>query len=185
MRISIICGSIRPERQTIKVAKYLEKQLLQRGINVELLDLLKVPLPLLGNYNSEEETQNTAVIGSLLRSSDAILFVSPEYHGSFSGIIKNAIDHFWMEFHRKPIAVATASSGKMGGINASVQLQHVILSVGAYPLPLKFLCPEIQLSFDETNKPQNKTMMEASKKFLDELIWFANALISAKQKQIN
>jgi azobenzene reductase len=97
--------------------------------------------------------------------------------------LKNTLEYFWDEFSRKPIGVATASSGKMGGINASSQLQHVILSLGAYPAPLKLLVPEIETALDESFIPQNKKVVQSAERFLDELLWFADSLYQKKERQ--
>jgi NAD(P)H-dependent FMN reductase len=112
-----------------------------------------------------------------------MILVSPEYHGSFSGVLKNALDFYWAEFKKKPIGVVTTGSGKMGGINASTQMQHVILSLGAYPLPTKLLIPEIQHAFNDQYEPLREDIIKNSDRFLNEFTWFANAIVVAKAEQ--
>lgn len=182
MKTAIILGSIRTGRQSHKVAYYLEQVLLQKGVDTDLIDLAKDSLPVLEQQPTPgpELTAKIQHISQRLRQADAIIFVTPEYHGSFSGVLKNALDYFWAEFSKKPIGVATASAGKMGGINASTQLQHVILSLGAFPLPLKLLVPEVQHAFDKTFKPQTEKMVKSTEKFLDEFLWFADAVYQKK-----
>jgi len=184
MKVTILLGSVRTGRQSHKVALYLEGLLNHRGVQTNFIDLSELTLPIMGSTegNTPLYSKNFEHIGRLLQEGDALLFVSPEYHGSFSGVLKNTLDHFWGEFHRKPIGVATVSSGKMGGINASTQLQHVILSLGAYALPLKLLVPEIQLSFNESLEPVNKYLNKSANKFLDEFLWFGNAIYQKKQQ---
>lgn len=186
MKTAILAGSIRKGRQSHKVAIFFKTKLEEKGIEVDLIDLNEHPLPLFGaganaHDNYEDNIKN---ISNRLHDTDALIFVTPEYHGSFSGVIKNAIDHFWAEFQRKPIAVATASAGRMGGINASTQLQHVILSIGAYPLPLKFLVPEIQTTFDGSNNPLNQSLANTANKFLDEFLWLAEAIVQKKKNEL-
>jgi NAD(P)H-dependent FMN reductase len=167
------------------VAYYLEKVLKKRGVETDLIDLAKDSLPILeervGHHPQlPEKIQDISI---RLSEADALLFVTPEYHGSFSGALKNALDYFWAEFQKKPIGVVTVSAGKMGGINASTQLQHVILSLGAYPLPLKLLVPEIHHTFNETFEPLNEGIKKSTDKFLNEFLWFADAVYQKKSQE--
>lgn len=68
----------------------------------------------------------------------------------------------------------------MGGINASIQLQHLILSLGAYALPLKLLVPEVTQSYDGSTGPTHEYLKEAAAGFLDEFLWFADAIYERK-----
>ncbi len=187
MRIAILTGSVRPARKSHKVAYYLKEQLEERNTVTDLIDMRNNPLPIFGSETdtdrqSEFET-TIRNISDRLQNADAIIFVTPEYHGSFSGVLKNTLEYFWSEFSKKPIGVATASSGKMGGINASSQLQHVVLSLGAYPVPLKLLVPGIDNAFDESNKPRNEQLKKSVNKFLNEFLWFADAIYRKKEQQ--
>jgi NAD(P)H-dependent FMN reductase len=178
MKVAILLGAIRKGRQSDKVARCLQNKLEERGIEADLIDLLEHPLPLFQDWSGyppeiEATIKNTS---NRLNQADALLFVTPEYHGSFSGVLKNALEFFWAEFDKKPIGVATVSSGRMGGINALNQLQHVILSLGAYPIPQKFLVTEVQNAFDESGNPLNDTMTTRANKFLDAFLWFADAV---------
>ena len=186
MKTAILTGSIRKGRQSHKAALFLKKKLEERGIEVDLIDLNESPLPLFGTDpdHSGIFESNIKEISGRLQKAEALIFVTPEYHGSFSGVIKNAIDHFWSEFQKKPIGVATASAGRMGGINASTQLQHVILRIGAYPLPVKFLVPEVPVTFDNSNNPLSNSLVNSANKFLDEFLWLAEAVTEKKKHEL-
>jgi NAD(P)H-dependent FMN reductase len=149
----------------------------EKGVEVDLIDLAETRLPMFGIKSRKDET--VSCVGEKLRASDAMIFVTPEYHGSFSGALKNALDHFWVEFSMKPIGVAAASAGQFGGINASVQLQHVILSLGAFPLPLKLIVPEVGTAFNENSDLNDDRLRHAANKFIDQFLWFALALSGA------
>lgn len=187
MKVAILAGSVRPGRQSHKVAYYLKKQLVERDIETDLIDLRKNPLPIFGTgTDSEKDSEaNIQNLNTRLDRADAIILVTPEYHGSFSGALKNTLDYFSGEFSKKPIGVATASAGKMGGINASTQLQHVILSLGAYPLPLKLLVPDIGNALNDSYEPQNERLRKSAHKFLDEFLWFAEAVNEKKRENYN
>jgi NAD(P)H-dependent FMN reductase len=178
MKVAIIAGSIRKGRQSFKVAQYLKQKLEERQVETNLIDLVKDPIPLFEDWSGYEAAveKNISDIGDQLDQADAFILVTPEYHGSFSGVLKNALDFFWKEFQKKPVGVAAASTGKMGGINASTQLQHVILSLGAFPLPVKFLVPEVHQAFDDATRPTRDAITPSATKFLDDFLWFAEAI---------
>ncbi|MGS2762267.1 NADPH-dependent FMN reductase [Sinomicrobium sp. M5D2P9] len=181
MKITIVIGSVRSERHSHRLAYFIKQQLSVKGIDTDIIDLSITPLPVYGM--DQPDTAHIAPIGRKLGQSDALILVTPEYHGSFSGALKNMLDYYWSEFQKKPIGVATASSGKMGGINASSQLQHVILSLGAYALPLKLLVPEIHRAFDDTNVPLQESVTGNTEKFLHEFLWYADAIFHKKARE--
>lgn len=185
MKCAIILGSIRIGRQSHRVAYYLERRLREKGVDVLMIDLAEHPLPMMEEDNGllRSPADDVSIIGAQLKEADAMILVSPEYHGSFTGVLKNALDFYWAEFKKKPIGVVTTGSGKMGGINASSQMQHVILSLGGYPLPTKLLIPEIQHAFNENFEPLRDDIIRNSDRFLNEFSWFANAIVSAKAEQ--
>lgn len=185
MKVILLLGTVRKGRQSHSAGLYVLKSLQARGVDAELVDFVKMPLPIFGmeDVSGGAAVKNMEIISKKLTQADAIILVTPEYHGSFSGVLKNALDHFWEEFQRKPVGIVAASAGRMGGINASTQLQHVILSMGAYPLPLKFLVPDIQNAFTTGNEPIHEHTAKAAERFLDEFLWFAEALYVRKVKK--
>jgi azobenzene reductase len=186
MEVAILLGSVRKGRQSHKVAYYLQHLLEKRNLGTELIDLSEDSLPIFGEQSVQSVQVDKVIrdIGERLGRADAIVLVTPEYHGSFSGALKNALDYYWEEFQKKPIGVVTVSAGRMGGINASTQLQHVILSLGGYPLPLKLLVPEVQTAFDTGLLPTRDGIAKSAIKFLDEFTWFAEAITEKKQSTV-
>lgn len=186
MKIAIILGSARKGRESHKVAYFLESQLKRGNVQTDVIDLAEHQLPLLEDKTGASRGVELMVkdISIRLDQADGIILVSPEYHGSFSGVLKNALDYFWGEFQRKPVGVATVSAGRLGGINASTQLQHVILSLGAYPLPLKFLVAEVHKVFDESLTPVNEGITLSATGFLKEFLWFAEAIADKKRTEL-
>lgn len=186
IHIVIILGSTRQARKSDRIAFYLKEQLaLRPEVKVELLDLAQTSIPIFeerwqGKANPPIELLN---ISKQLQQADALIFCSPEYHGSYTGAFKNALDHFWKEFKRKPIGVVTTGAGKMGGINASTQMQLLILSLSAYPMPFKLLVPFIQHAFDEEGNPKEEFLINQTELFIDEFLWFSEKFVPSPVKQ--
>jgi NAD(P)H-dependent FMN reductase len=103
--------------------------------------------------------------------------LTPEYNGTFTSGLKNFIDVFAKEgFRGKPIAVATGSSGSMGGIRAAYQLQQVILSLFAYPQPQMLLVGEMKKKFDQTGALIDPEFQSSFESFIDSFLTFTQKL---------
>ncbi len=183
--ITLILGSVRKGRKSHNVAHYLLERLADLpDISPHLLDLQAQSLPLLENRWHQQQPQDPALasFSRALSAADGLIFISPEYHGSYTGVLKNAIDHFWEEYARKPIGVVATGSGPYGGINASTEMQRLILSLGAFPMPYKLLVPQVSKAFDEQGKLLAPNLEANAGRFLREFIWFSQALKFAREQ---
>jgi azobenzene reductase len=187
MNILIISGSVRTGRKSHDVAVQLQERFTTQGhADTHVLDLAAYKLPVLEEKYIEgrDMPDGLAEIQALLDRADAMVFLSPEYHGSYSGALKNAVDYFWKEFMRKPIGVVAVGSGKFGGINASTDMQQLILSLGAFPMPYKLLIPTVQHAFDEKGNFADEALSKNFDKFVTEFSWFAEAITEKKSKHL-
>lgn len=186
MKVAVIIGSVRTGRLSQKAGYFVQKKLVAKGVDTEIIDLADYPLPIMEERITRDPhpPANALLISKKLSEADALILVTPEYHGSYSGVLKNALDYFLPEFQKKVIGVVTATTGRFGGINASVQLQHVILSLGAYPLPSKLIVPDIPNAFDDALNPKVELLAKQADKFVDEFVWFAQAIVNARKEKI-
>jgi FMN reductase len=80
-----------------------------------------------------------------------IILGTPEYHGSFSGVLKNALDLMgFEEFEGKMIGLVGVSGGAMGAVNALNSLRTVGRAVHAWVVPEQVSIPEAWKVFDES-----------------------------------
>ncbi|MEU1404859.1 NAD(P)H-dependent oxidoreductase [Streptomyces sp. NPDC005728] len=73
---------------------------------------------------------------NLVGAAHAVVISSPSYNGSMPGGLKNVLDWLcrpWGEcvLTGKPVALATASTGKRGGVEAQPELRRVLERAGA------------------------------------------------------
>ncbi|WP_018501011.1 NADPH-dependent FMN reductase [Parafrankia discariae] len=128
IKIGIIIGSTRPNRNGEQVAKWVFDVAAKRAdAEFELVDLLDYPLPhldeplppSLGQYQNEHTKRWAAKIASF----DGFVMVTPEYNHSTSGVLKNAIDYLFAEWANK--AVGFVSYGGAGGARATEHLRLI------------------------------------------------------------
>jgi len=132
IKIAIILGSTRPNRNGEAVAKWVYKVAKKRtDAEFELVDvkdfnlpILDEPLsPILGQYSKP----HTRVWAAKIDSFDAYVFVAPEYNHGISGALKNAIDFLFAEWNNK--AAGFVSYGSVSGARAVEQLRLVLAEV--------------------------------------------------------
>lgn len=132
LRIAVIIGSTRPNRNGEAVAKWVYELAEQRiDAEFELVDIKDFNLPLLdealppslGQYSQP----HTKVWAEKIGSFDAFVFVTPEYNHSTSGALKNAIDFLFNEWNNK--AAGFVSYGSAGGVRAVEHLRSILAEV--------------------------------------------------------
>ncbi len=126
MKIVIIAGSNRKSATSTRLAGYSQRLIGQKGHSATLFDLYRSPLPF---YSPDEYHQEHADLHSLKRSlveADGIVLVTPEYHGSISGVLKNALDHLGQEHFNNKVVLSVSSSGGAVGVSSLTQLQAMV-----------------------------------------------------------
>ncbi|WP_455203682.1 NADPH-dependent FMN reductase [Kaarinaea lacus] len=119
MKISIISGSHRANAQSLKVANVIQN-MLASGICDEtwLLSLADNPLPLWdqGVWDGAPEWQQLLTpVKQELASSDALVIISPEWHGQVPAGLKNFFLLFGKnELGHKPALIVSVSAGDGG-----------------------------------------------------------------------
>jgi len=188
LTISIIYGSVRSDRQGIKVAKFLEKMLKERKINVHLIDPLEYELPLLDKMYKEyapgTAPEPMEKLAELLNGSDGFLIVTGEYNHSIPPALKNLLDHFQGEYYFKPSAIASYSAGSFGGVRAAVHLRVILGELGMPAISSMLPFPLIGNLFDEDLTPKNEFIGPSASRFLDEFSWYAEAFKNQREKGV-
>jgi chromate reductase len=129
-----ISGSLRKGSLNTALLRTAEG-LAPAGMTMAIADISQLPM-----YDGDIEA--TAGIPAVaedlrarIRAADAVLIASPEYNGSFSGALKNAID--WASrpphqaFAAKPVAIMGASMGALGTVRSQAHLRDVLTMLDA------------------------------------------------------
>src|SRR5690242_2367542 len=89
VRIAGLCGSLRIGSYTRMALEIALRGAAGMGCQTDLIVLRDFHLPFAGE---EDGSPDTALFCERLRSADGVILGTPEYHGSFSGVLKNALD---------------------------------------------------------------------------------------------
>ncbi len=185
LKIAVIYGSVRGERrQGIKAARFVVRNLEERGHDVTLVDTLEYELPFLDRmYKEFEEGQAPEAmekIAQILKNADGFIIVSGEYNHAEPPALKNLLDHFQSEYLYKPSGIVTYSAGPFGGVRALITLRAILAELGTPSIPSAFPVSKISAAFDDDGIALDQAYDRRIGKFLDEFEWYANALKQAR-----
>src|SRR6267154_3639533 len=159
IRILGIAGSLRHGSYN-RAALRAATELVPEGAILETFELDGIPV-----FNQDEEQNPPAKVTefkSRIREADALLFVTPEYNYSVSGVLKNAID--WASrppnqpFDGKPVAIMGASGGVLGTARAQYHLRQICVFLNMLPVNKpEVMIPQAQNRFDAEGNLTDET----------------------------
>jgi NAD(P)H-dependent FMN reductase len=180
LSIPVLLGSARVGRQSARVGELVLTELEQRtGAQSEMLDLAGYDFPIMSERLSQmkQPPPGLAEFAAKLARANGLVIVTPEYKGSYPGVLKNALDFLPPGiFHRKPIGIVTVSSGDFGGLSCLAQLRLVCLSMGGLPVPNSLTVARVQELFEEGGEARKPDLTRRLTLFLDDLLWYCGAL---------
>lgn len=158
--ITIISGTNRPGSNTLKVAELCKKMLKDQGIEAELFSMENVPHTLaFSELFGKRSPEFEAIISKYVENSSKFLFITPEYNGSYPGILKTFLEAIHPRFFNfKKAGLIGVSDGRAGNLRGIEQLTLVLhylkMTVFYNKLPVsqvtKHINPEGQIITDET-----------------------------------
>ncbi|MEX3777038.1 NADPH-dependent FMN reductase [Pseudomonas sp. MYb118] len=167
-KIAVVVGSLRKQSINRKVALALA-ELAPANLELNIVEIGDLPL-----YNEDINVTPPAAYSTFrqqVASSDALLFVTPEYNRSVPAPLKNAIDvgsrpYGQSAWGGKPGAIISVSPGAIGGFGANHHLRQslVFLDVPCMQQPEAYL-GGAGSAFDEAGK-----LSESVKPFLQNFI---------------
>ena len=187
LRLIVVYGSVRSDRQGIRAARFIVDECRTRGHEVTLIDPLEYPLPILDKmykeYAKGQAPQVLERLAALIVPADGVVVVSGEYNHSIPPALSNLLDHFLEEWFWKPSAIVCYSAGSFGGVRAAMQLRMMLAELGTVSIPSLFPVPKVQEAFAEDGTPADPKTHTRVGKFLDELEWYAEALRAHRNRR--
>ncbi len=163
-KILAFAGSTRKDSWNKKLLKEAAEAAHGAGAEVTVIDLADYPLPLYdGDLDAAQGLpENAKKLQKLFAEHDGFLIASPDYNGSYSGVLKNMID--WLSrkdrdseappepFKGKIAAIMSASPGGMGGLRGLEKLHDLLDTLQVMVLPEVVAVGSITSAFNEAGK---------------------------------
>lgn len=179
LNLAIIIGSTREGRFGPKVAAWFASAAREHGeLDLDVIDLADAGLP---SVLSSKPSRAVQRYRQRLADADAFVVVTPEYNHGYPAPLKQAIDLAYEEWRAKPVGFVSYG-GMSGGLRAVEQLRQVFAELHATTVRDVVSLHNPWSLFDEDARMHEPSGADAAAKtMLDQLVWWAAALRTARQ----
>ena len=167
-KIIALAGSLRKDSYNQQLIQAAANFALEAGAEVEVIKLQDLDIPMFDeDLEAQGTPQGAQILKDKLRDADGILLASPEYNGSFTAVLKNAID--WASrteqgavpaFRNKVVALYATSPGGLGGLRGLNHVRDVLSGIGSLVLADQLAVPSAFEVFDEQGKIKDPALAE-------------------------
>lgn len=171
IRIAVFSGSLRKGSFNTKLVLYVAGEIeASGGVELDLISLNGLDLPIFSQDLEEAGFPQAAIdLKKRLIGVDAFLIASPEYNGSLSAALKNAID--WASrpradeeplacFKGKTCALLAASPGVLGGLRGIRHVRQILTQLQMHIIPQEFALARAHEAFDASGKLRDEAVRE-------------------------
>jgi FMN reductase len=156
MSVSVvgIGGSIRADSQSERALRIALTGAEEAGAKVTMLSGSQLLLPFYDPAVPERQPDAVRLVEEL-RAADGVLLVSPGYHGTVSGLVKNALDY--VEDLRddvrpyldgRAVGCVAAAFGWQASVTTLTALRSIVHALRGWPTPLGAAINSAQVTFD-------------------------------------
>ena len=173
----MVAGSVRSGSFNVMLARAAVEHLEAHGATATWVDLATFDLPLYAaGIEAERFPADALRLKQLLAAQHGVLFTSPEYNGSVSPLLKNAID--WASrptdgegpvaltaYRGKAAAIMSASLSPFGGLRGLMQLRHILTTIQMLVIPDQLAVPNAHQAFCDDGRlrdPLQASLLESA-----------------------
>ena len=192
VKILAFNGSLRADSWNYKLVCNAGRAAEKAGAKVSYLHLKDLPMPVLSEdlESAQGMPVNAGKFKQMLIAHDGFLIASPEYNGSISAALKNALD--WasrkendepslLAFKGKTASLLSASPGQLGGVRGLVHLRAILGNLGVFVLPQQYSMSQAFKQFDSDNNISGAKDRDKIDTCVNQLLDVCNKLYSSKQ----
>jgi len=175
IHIVVINGSMRANNYTNMASALVVDELKKDSkVDVTVINPAEWKLPFPGTDGANDSTKK---LQEIVKGATAVILVTPEYHGSFSSVMKLIIENlgFPSVLSCKPVALLGVAAGTIGAIKSLEQLRSVASHIGAVVLPLPISIPNVQKVFDTQGRIQDPQMEKVIRSVATNLLRYLHA----------
>jgi NAD(P)H-dependent FMN reductase len=187
-KIAVILTSTREQRFAHRPAAWVTARLQREGlVDVDVIDMRDHDLPSFDGTSPlatprQYTSPEIAAFARRIDEADAFIVLAAEYNHGYTGVFKNALDHLFVEWDRKPIAFV--GWGNVGGARAVEQLRTVAIELGMAPIrPAVHMLPDVlvpAMTAPGYDPALFASLDEKLDALVSELIWWMTALRQAR-----
>ena len=140
------------------------------GAEVEVLDLRSLALPFCSGENDYHKYPDVEKLRNAVKEADGLILATPEYHGSLSGVLKNALDLMSFEHLDGKVVGSISVLGGQVNNNALNDLRTILRWVHAWVIPEQIAIGEAWKAFSPEGKLLDEKLSERFDQFALSLV---------------
>jgi FMN reductase len=170
VKVVAMGGSLRSDSHTYQALGQAVDRLRALGADVEVLDLRTLNLPFCNGGDDYADYPDVARMQKAVKEADALLLASPEYHGSVSGVIKNALDLMGFEEMAGKVTGLISVLGGQPNSNALNDFRLIMRWVNAWVIPEQIAVGQAWKAFTPDGKLLDEKLSERFDRFAQSLV---------------
>ena len=165
IRVVGICGSLRSGSCTRMAVRMALEGVQEAGAEAVLVDPRELDLAFCDGESDEGAyPAGVSRLRETVGKAHGLILGSPEYHGSFSGVLKNTLDLMGSDqLGGKIVGLVGVSGGQMGAAGALSGLRQICRSVHAWVIPHQASIPRAREQFDGAGQLTDKGLEDRLK----------------------
>lgn len=179
VKIVGIGGSLRPDSYSQLALQVAAQRLEALGASVEILDLRTLNLPFCDGGDNYSDYPDVARLSNAVREADGLILASPEYHGSVSGVLKNALDLMGFEEFSGKVTGLISVLGGQPNSNALNDLRLIMRWVHAWVVPEQIAIGQAWKAFGADGKLLDEALSKRFDQFAQSMVENTRKLRSA------
>ncbi len=174
-----IGGTTRPGSTSERALQFALTKARALGADTEILVGNQILLPIYTPESMERDSTARHLI-ALLRRADGIIVASPGYHGSLSGLIKNALDYAEdMRADERPyfdgraVGLITCAHGWQATGATLAAMRSIVHALRGWPTPLGVAINTSEGRFEEEQSPPSAALAKQLSILAQQVVEFA------------
>lgn len=170
VKIVGIIGSLRPDSYSAKALTQVIEMVKAQGAETEILDLRSLNLPFCNGGDEYPDYPDVEKLRNTVKSAHGLILATPEYHGSLSGVMKNALDLMSFEHLSDKVTGLISVLGGQSNSNALNDLRVIIRWVHGFVIPEQVAIGQAWKAFDQEGKLVDEKLKERCEQFANSLV---------------
>ncbi|MGG6295856.1 NADPH-dependent FMN reductase [Leptolyngbya sp. AN02str] len=170
VKIVGIGGSLRSDSYSQLALAIAAQRVQALGASVEILDLRQLTLPFCDGGDDYSDFPDVARMQQAVKAADGLILATPEYHGSLSGVLKNALDLMSFDELSGKVAGLISVLGGQSNSNALNDLRVIMRWVHGWVIPEQIAVGQAWKAFDANGNLVDDKLSERFDQFAQSLV---------------
>ncbi len=165
-----ILGSLRNDSYSALALEQAINRVRALGASAEILDLREMTLPFCDGGSEYPEYPDVEILREKVKAADGLILATPEYHGSVSGVMKNALDLMSFDHLSGKVTGLISVLGGQSNSNALNDLRIIIRWVHGWVIPEQIAIGQAWQAFDQSGKLKDEKLSQRFDGFAQSLV---------------